>query len=144
MPGRNPNQLGTPIAIPVRMRLRRSAVIAVLILVAAPWRAAAQASQVVVPAPERLCDTEYEDCREPILNLIRTEQMGIDVAFWYMQDQRYATELINRFHAGVPVRIFVDTRANPTYPGNPGNLQLLADAGIPMREKFGEDVLHNK
>src|SRR5262249_13117783 len=67
-----------------------------------------------------------------------------DVAFWYMQDQRYATELINRFHAGVPVRIFVDTRANPTYPGNPGNLQLLADAGIPMREKFGEDVLHNK
>jgi hypothetical protein len=29
-------------------------------------------------------------------------------------------------------------------PGNPASLQGLRDAGIPMREKFGEDILHFK
>src|SRR5262249_16343258 len=49
-----------------------------------------------------------------------------------------------RWQAGVPIRILVDTRANPTYPLNSTMLQMLSDAGIPMREKFGEDVLHFK
>src|ERR1051325_10476461 len=106
-----------------------------LLLLAASPRAFAQPPQTPVPPPERLCDTQYEDCREPILNLIRNEQMGIDVGFWYMQDSRYATELIKRFNAGVPVRILVDTRANATYTGNPAILQQLSSAGIPMREK---------
>jgi len=118
-----------------------SILVALFLLVAAPLRAVAQ---VQVPPPERLCDPRYEDCREPILNLIRNEQIGIDVGFWYMQDSRYATELIQRWQAGVPIRVLVDTRANPTYPGNPVMLQMLSNAGIPMREKFGEDVLHFK
>ena len=117
--------------------------VALLLLGVAPLRAAAQVP-VQVPAPERLCDTRFEDCREPILNLIRNEQIGIDVGFWYMQDSRYATELVNKWNAGVPVRVLVDTRANPTYPANPTILAQLASAGIPMREKFGEDVLHFK
>jgi hypothetical protein len=36
--------------------------------------------------------------------------------------------------------VLVDSRANATYSGNATMLQMLADAGIPMREKFGEDV----
>ena len=69
-------------------------------------------------AQERLCDTAFEDCRAPLWQLIDNETQGIDVAFWFMQDSSYATKLINRFKAGVPVRVLVDPRANPTYAGN--------------------------
>ena len=69
-------------------------------------------------AQERLCDPAFEDCRAPLWALIDAETVGIDVAFWFMQDSSYATKIINRFKAGVPVRILVDPRANPTYAGN--------------------------
>lgn len=47
-------------------------------------------------AAERLCDTRYEDCRTPLVNLIRNENSGIDVALWFMQDQMWADELIKK------------------------------------------------
>jgi len=76
--------------------------------------------------------------------LIDAETQGIDVAFWFMQDSSYATKLINRFKAGVPVRVLVDPRANPTYAGNEAVLNMLKDAGIPMRYKLGDGILHWK
>jgi phosphatidylserine/phosphatidylglycerophosphate/cardiolipin synthase-like enzyme len=110
-------------------------------ILAVPINAAAQ---VQVPPPERICDAQFEDCRQPILNLINNENLGIDVGFWYMTDARYVNALIDRFKAGVPVRVLMDSRANATYPQNATTLSTLATAGIPMREKFGEDVLHWK
>ena len=35
-----------------------------------------------------------------------------------MQDTSIANKVIARWQAGVPVRILVDPRANPTYAGN--------------------------
>ena len=102
------------------------------------------AAQVQVPPPERICDPQFEDCRQPILNLINNENLGIDVGSWYMTDVRYVNALIDRFKAGVPVRVLMDSRANPTYPQNVTMVSALASAGIPMREKFGQDVLHWK
>ena len=61
-------------------------------------------------AAERLCDAAFEDCRQPLLDLIGNETVGIDVAFWFMQDARYKTEIITRWQAGVPVRVLVDPR----------------------------------
>src|SRR5690349_24999226 len=84
-------------------------------------------------AQERLCDTAFEDCRTPLWQLIDAETQGIDVAFWFMQDSSYATKLVNKFKAGVPVRVIVDPRANPTYAGNAEVLDMLKAAGIPMR-----------
>jgi hypothetical protein len=95
-------------------------------------------------AQERLCDSAFEDCRAPLWQLIDNETQGIDVAFWFMQDSSYATKLINRFNAGVPVRVLVDPRANPTYAGNEAVLNMLKDAGIPMRYKLNEGILHWK
>src|SRR6478735_4291250 len=69
-------------------------------------------------AAESLCDSSYQDCRTPLINLIRAENVGIDVGFWFMEDQRYVSELIARRNAGVPVRLIVDPRANPDYPLN--------------------------
>ena len=80
-------------------------------------------------AQERLCDPAFEDCRTPLWQLIDAETQGIDVAFWFMQDSSYATKLINKFKAGVPVRVLVDPRANPTYAGNEAVLNQLRDAG---------------
>jgi hypothetical protein len=95
-------------------------------------------------AQERLCDTAFEDCRAPLWQLIDAETQGIDVAFWFMQDSSYATKIINRFRAGVPVRVLVDPRANPTYAGNEAVLTMLRDAGIPMRYKLTDGILHWK
>ncbi|HYK20170.1 MAG TPA: phospholipase D-like domain-containing protein, partial [Pyrinomonadaceae bacterium] len=99
---------------------------------------------VSTQAQERLCDTAFEDCRTPLWQLIDAETQGIDVSFWFMQDDSYATKLINKFKAGVPVRVLVDPRANPTYAGNETVLNMLRDAGIPMRYKLTDGILHMK
>jgi phosphatidylserine/phosphatidylglycerophosphate/cardiolipin synthase-like enzyme len=95
-------------------------------------------------AQERLCDPSFEDCRTPLLNLIRNETVGIDVAFWFMEDSRYANELIRRHQAGVPIRVIIDPRANSTYPFNAQMLNDLAAAGIPMRRKLSGGIMHWK
>ncbi|HJQ68949.1 MAG TPA: phospholipase D-like domain-containing protein, partial [Blastocatellia bacterium] len=95
-------------------------------------------------AQERLCDTSFEDCRAPLWNLIDNEQVGLDVAFWFMQDTSMSNKIIARHNAGVRVRILVDPRANPTYAGNEAILNQLRNAGIPMRFKVGGGILHWK
>jgi hypothetical protein len=93
---------------------------------------------------ERLCDPAHEDCRTPLLELIRAETGGIDVAFWFMEDPRYTNELIRRWQAGVPVRVLMDTRANSSNPLNRERLAELRNAGIPMRERVASGILHWK
>ena len=92
-------------------------------------------SPASVAAAERLCDSAFEDCRAPLLQLIANEKVGIDVAFWFMEDSRYATALVNKHKAGVPVRVIVDSKANVAYPGNKTQLATLKNGGVPMRER---------
>ena len=95
-------------------------------------------------ASDRLCDASFENCRTPLLDLIRNERVGIDVAFWFMEDNRYVAALVERFRAGVPVRIIMDTEANTDYPLNAQSLEQLKNAGIPMREKYTGGIAHWK
>ena len=96
-------------------------------------------------AQDRLCDTAFEDCRTPLWQLIDNETVGIDVAFWFMDDTSYVPKLINKFNSGVPVRVLVDPRANLTHPVNAQVLDQLAAAGIPMRKNIVTGgVLHWK
>jgi phosphatidylserine/phosphatidylglycerophosphate/cardiolipin synthase-like enzyme len=95
-------------------------------------------------AQDRLCDPGEESCRSILVNYIRNETVGIDVGFWFMEDQTYTTELIRRHNAGVPVRVLIDPRANPTYPLNATRLQELQNAGIPMRKRLTNYILHWK
>jgi len=44
---------------------------------------------VAMAQQEWLCDPQSADCRQPIIDLIRTETVGIDVGFWFMEDDRY-------------------------------------------------------
>src|SRR5215213_703147 len=95
-------------------------------------------------AQERLCDPAFEDCRQPLWTLIDQETVGLDVAFWFMQDSSFANKLLARHNAGVPVRVLVDPRANPIYPPNDQILAQLAAAGIPMRQNVASGILHWK
>ena len=108
--------------------------LATMLLLGSPMGAAAQT------APEGLCDTQFQDCRAPIFDLIRNEQVGIDVEFWFMEDARYVQELLNRHNAGVPIRIIVDQRANASKRLNEQILNSLRDIGFPMREKYVGDL----
>ena len=93
---------------------------------------------------ERLCDTAFEDCRQPLWTLIDNETVGIDVSFWFIQDTSLSNKIIARFQAGVPVRILCDPRASGTYAGNQQILDQLRAAGIPMRYKVADCILHRK
>ena len=95
-------------------------------------------------AQDLLCDTAFEDCRGTLWQLIDSETVGIDVAFWYLTDESYVTKLIHKHNTGVPVRIMVDPRANEGKPVNGIRLAQLQAAGIPMRMKVGGGILHWK
>jgi len=93
---------------------------------------------------ESLCDSSFSNCRTPLLTVIDNEKIGIDVGFWFMEDARYVSHLINRWKAGVPVRVLMDPRANATYPLNQTSLDTLAAAGIPMVKKSAGGIMHFK
>ena len=95
-------------------------------------------------AQERLCDNAFEDCRAVILQMIRSERVGIDVSIWFMDDARYSAEIIRRWQAGVPVRVIVDLRADANYPTNAIVRQSLVNAGIPIRYKTSPGINHWK
>jgi phosphatidylserine/phosphatidylglycerophosphate/cardiolipin synthase-like enzyme len=89
------------------------------------------------------------NCRTPLLDLIRSEKVGIDVAFWFMSDARYVNELVNAHNRGVPIRVLMDQRANNSHPQNAPILDSLRAAGIAMREKLPDltysiQILHYK
>jgi phosphatidylserine/phosphatidylglycerophosphate/cardiolipin synthase-like enzyme len=106
-------------------------------------------------AVEYLCDPAHQNCRDGyiddsgiprdgLIDYIRRENRQLDVAFWFMEDNRYAIEIVNRWKAGVPVRVIIDPRANTTYPLNAQMLDQLRAAGIPMRKKVAGGIMHWK
>jgi len=120
-------------------------------LLAACWWTFPTAQQSAVAAGptcaapgECLCDSSYQDCRSPILQLINRETVGIDVSFWFMTDTRYSQALIKRWQAGVPVRVILDTQADANYAGNKTVRDSLVNAGIPIRKYRGGAINHWK
>jgi phosphatidylserine/phosphatidylglycerophosphate/cardiolipin synthase-like enzyme/regulation of enolase protein 1 (concanavalin A-like superfamily) len=109
-------------------RVQRVIALALLLLAGNAVRAAAQSQ-------DTLCDASFQDCRAPLIQLIRQETVGIDVAFWFMEDSRYSAEIIRRWQAGVPVRVIIDQRAFPDHPVDQPIVQSLVSAGIPIRQR---------
>jgi len=103
-------------------------------------RCAALATAIIALAATRadardeLCDSSYTNCRIPLLSLIQSENVEIDVGMWFMEDGRYSAEIIRRLQAGVRVRIIFDNRSDEV--GHPVNQQIvdqLSAGGVPMR-----------
>jgi phosphatidylserine/phosphatidylglycerophosphate/cardiolipin synthase-like enzyme len=95
-------------------------------------------------AQDQLCDNAFENCRAPLISLINQETVGIDVSFWFMTDTTFSNAIIQRFNAGVPVRIILDLRADPNYPSNASIRQSFINAGIPIRHKTTPGINHWK
>src|SRR5262245_50160614 len=96
------------------------------------------------PAQERLCDPSFENCYWQILNMVNAETTGIDMAFYMIELPGLADAVINRYKAGVPVRLIVEPRANLKFPMNQPLLDKFIAAGIPMRYKLGDGIVHVK
>jgi len=111
-----------------------------VLLVAAAVAGAARPAR----ASDQLCDPAVSDCRAPILTLIQNERVEIDVAFWFMEDSRYSAAIINRWNAGVRVRVLLDPRGDAGHPANADIRQQLAAAGIPIRKRTAGGILHWK
>jgi len=95
-------------------------------------------------AQERLCDPSFEDCYTPLLRAVQAETAGIDFAFYGIELTGLADAIISRYQAGVPVRITVEPRGNLKFSGNQTILDKFKAAGIPMRYKLGDGILHAK
>ncbi|HVF88664.1 MAG TPA: IPT/TIG domain-containing protein, partial [Blastocatellia bacterium] len=95
-------------------------------------------------AQERLCDPSFEFCYWPIIDSVNAETVGIDVALYMIELPGLADAIIARHRAGVQVRIVVEPRANVKFPGNQALLDRFRAAGIPMRYKVGDGILHSK
>ena len=67
--------------------------------------AVAAAVLCVVPASadalERICDTAFEDCRAPLIQLIDNETARIDFAFWFLEDARISAAVARAVARGV-------------------------------------------
>jgi hypothetical protein len=117
------------------MRLNRFALLLATALMAWPRPSAAL---------DQLCDSAFENCRTPLLDLIKAETVAIDVGMWFMEDARFSAEIIRRKQAGVAVRIIMDPRSNAQHPNQPTILNTLAAAGIPMRKRITTGIEHWK
>ena len=95
-------------------------------------------------AQERLCDPAFENCYSPLLEAVQNETVGIDMAFYWIELPELADAVIKRHQAGVPVRITVEPRANAKIPGNQTILDRFKAAGIPMRYKLADGIVHLK
>lgn len=95
-------------------------------------------------AQERLCDPSFEDCYTPLLRAVQAETVGIDFAFYGIQLPALADAIIRRHQAGVRVRITVEPRGNLKFPDNQSILDKFKAAGIPMRYKLADGIVHSK
>ena len=98
----------------------------------------------VASAQERLCDPSFEDCYTPLIRAVQAETVGIDFAFYGIQLPGLADAIIRRHQAGVAVRLTVEPRANLKFPDNQSILDKFKAAGIPMRYKLADGIVHTK
>jgi regulation of enolase protein 1 (concanavalin A-like superfamily) len=95
-------------------------------------------------ASEQLCDSSFQDCRTPLLNLIKAETTEIDVGLWFMEDARYSNLLVQKWQAGVKIRVLMDPRVFPQDSADQQIMNQLQAAGIPMRKRVASGIEHWK
>jgi phosphatidylserine/phosphatidylglycerophosphate/cardiolipin synthase-like enzyme len=97
-----------------------------------------------VYALDKLCDSSFQNCRVEVIDRIRAEAVEISVAAWFFEDARFTFELVQRWQAGVRVRVLADPRANAQHPVNATLLDQLATGGVPVRKKISSGIEHWK
>ena len=112
---------------PVRgPRLAASIVAALLIAHAAPARAA-----------EQMYFAATDNITNVLVQKINAETVRIDMSCWYLTEHSISIALINRFKAGVPVRLIGDRGSIfEIDPITKGEFYWLANQGLPIRLRF--------
>jgi regulation of enolase protein 1 (concanavalin A-like superfamily) len=95
-------------------------------------------------AREELCDSSFQNCRTPLLDLINNETQEIDVGLWFMEDARYSNAIVQKWQAGVQVRVLMDPRVYPQDSLDQQIMDQLQAAGIPMRKRIASGIEHWK
>lgn len=123
-------------------------IVRLFVLIALPLlvaRAGAAEPQAAVLAPqERLCDPAFEDCRADVLTYIQQETVEIAMGFWMMTDARYSNALVAAHQRHVKIRLLMDPNCADQHPACVAQNDQLQAAGIPMRRRAANGILHWK
>src|SRR5215218_4312969 len=111
-----------------RLVRARALLIVAALLLCSP-RTAAAADQVYFPA--------VEDVAAQLVQRINAETVRIDMSAWYLTDSTVYSALLNRFRAGVKVRLIGDRGSIFEIDQNTKNtFYYLASQGVPIRLRY--------
>jgi phosphatidylserine/phosphatidylglycerophosphate/cardiolipin synthase-like enzyme len=100
-------------------------------------------------AQERIYFPSHENAEAQIVARINAETVRLDVGLWLLNDGAITTAIINRYNAGVPVRVLGD-RASifESDPNTRTSFERLANAGVPIRLRYNPrsfpEIMHWK
>jgi regulation of enolase protein 1 (concanavalin A-like superfamily) len=104
-------------------------VLSALILCSAIARSASASDQIFFPAVDNVTNL--------IIQRINAETVRIDVSAWYLTEHAISIALVNRFKAGVPVRLIGDrVSIFEIDPNTRTEFYFLANAGVPIRLRY--------
>nr|MBP7572242.1 hypothetical protein [Acidobacteriota bacterium] len=91
-------------------------------------------------AQERLYFSAVDDVGAELVARINAETVRIDMAAWYLTDRAISTALVNRFRAGVDVRLIGDRSSIfEIDPLTKDEFYWLASQGVPIRLRYNPD-----
>jgi len=100
-------------------------------------------------AQERIYFSSHENAEAQIVARINAETVRLDIGVWLLNDGLITNAIINRFNAGVPVRVLGD-RASifESDPNTRASFEKLANAGVPIRLRYNPrdfpEIMHWK
>ena len=87
--------------------------------------------------PDCVYFTQTDSVSAALVNAINAETVRIDMSTWYLDDSAVYTALVNRFNAGVPVRLIGDRGSIfDIDPHTRATFEYLASQGIPIRLRY--------
>jgi len=88
-------------------------------------------------AQETILFPAIEDARAPIVQRVRNEPVRLDIATWYLTDRLITAAIVQRFRAGVPVRVIGDrVSIFEIDPATRREFEYLATNGVPIRLRY--------
>lgn len=114
---------------PATPRRALAVALACLALAVLPGRALAQTDQIYFPAVDNVTNI--------LVQKINAETVRIDMSAWYLTEHAVSIALVNRFLAGVPVRLIGDRGSIfEIDPKTKDEFYWLASQGVPIRLRY--------
>src|SRR5262249_33225732 len=98
---------------------------------------ASPATAVVCAGADCVYFTQTDSVSSALVQKINAETVRIDMSAWYLDDSNVYYALLNRFKAGVPVRLMGDRASIFEIDQNARNtFEFLASQGVPIRLRY--------